>query len=332
MKSRKSNRLPKAQYLELEARLCQRLHQVIDKKRYRLPRFWAAKKDFGDLDLLLGYNEQDPEWATIRENLLTSLPLEDTEESKGRLNGFFEGFPVDILLFPEESLDMATHYLSFPEVGHLLGRIAHGLGLDLNPEGLYYTYRREDGQYKRPLLLSRDFPTICQFFGLSARAWQNGFAKPEEMFAWITASPYFSSKPYKQPATELKQRLEQRPQLQAFRDYLQKNRFFRPGQSPEILPHVILLRLEKFFPESQLRQFISQEQYLETKAQEIYQKFNKKLVQTWLPDLSKETLSDFLTAFKQQHVNFKAYIRRSNAEQICEDVKAFYEGFGKISE
>ncbi|NJL14314.1 MAG: hypothetical protein HC913_15760 [Microscillaceae bacterium] len=47
MKSRKSNRLPKDKYLDLEARLCQRLHQVIDKKRYRLPRFGQPKRILG---------------------------------------------------------------------------------------------------------------------------------------------------------------------------------------------------------------------------------------------------------------------------------------------
>ncbi|MCP4136415.1 MAG: hypothetical protein GY754_35925 [bacterium] len=63
--------------------------------------------------------------------------------------------------------------------------------------------------------------------------WVSGFKNLEELFAWVTNSPYFSIEPYLDQNPTNKKRLVQRNTMREFLNYIEENNITKTFQFRE---------------------------------------------------------------------------------------------------
>ncbi|GBG14813.1 ABC transporter permease [Novimethylophilus kurashikiensis] len=158
---------------------------------------YRSKSDFGDLDVLVESSDYDPFKAAealgaieiVRNGPVTSIGVVVRPEL-GLLHG--NVFQVDLIAIDEPSFDYAKGYFAFNDLGNLVGRIAHAMGVSHRHDGLYFYVR--DGDYKfREICLTKDHALALAFLGFSLERFAQGFETLEEIFRFVGNSPFFNS-------------------------------------------------------------------------------------------------------------------------------------------
>lgn len=172
--------------------------QVVGELQARLPdariaavQAYAAKPDFGDLDVVV-------------ENLDAKQRLEPELASMGVTEVIRNGpvwslgwgdFQVDLIFQSSHDFEFATRYFAFNDLGNLIGRTAHHMGFKFGHNGLRYVVR--DGNNKLgELVLTKDFATALDFLGFDAARYAQGFQTLESVFTFAASSPYYDPQPF----------------------------------------------------------------------------------------------------------------------------------------
>jgi hypothetical protein len=309
----KLGRKPRLEYLEIERAVCDYLDEHAP-GQYRVPRYYATKPDFGDLDVIVpnGLFDRQPDFL---ERLRADLGVMRFK-SVGRVySTVYRDFQVDYFRVPDRVLESTYNYLSFNDLGNLIGRIGRRFNLKYGEEGLSYVYRREDGNYQRDLEITRDFERVCAFLGLRHEAWVQGFQTLEAMFEWVIESPYFSVKPYLADSDDpVVARAKVRPTVQRFLSFLQERGIEKTFAFKDRSEY--LLEVTRAFPEANLLAQIETERQLEARAVEFQRRFNGQLVMSLLPHLSGKALGEFIVAFKNQHIDFETYVLETPEDDL----------------
>jgi len=293
----KLGRLPRTEYRIVEDDVRSLLDDLIG-DRYRIPRYYASKPDFGDLDVVLSKDAiallGGPEGFV--EALRKGLGVSQTKSVGHVFATVFRDFQVDYFIREPELVEATYHYLSFNDLGNLIGKIYRRFGLKYGEDGLCYVFRRaSQPSYKREHLVSRDWPRILGFLGLDVPAWTAGFESLEEMFAWVVASPYFSVEPYESPARTTDRRARKRPTMAKFMAYLEAEGIERRyAYLPEREGYVASIAAA--FPEAGLESALAEELAREMETLALRDKFNGELVRQWTR-LEGKTLGAFLRRF-----------------------------------
>jgi hypothetical protein len=307
-------RKPRTQYLEIEHDVREYLNQKLE-GQFRIPRFYANKPDFGDLDVLV---QSRPDWDKLRLEIVADLGITQTKAIGHVFSTVYRELQTDFFTVPAQYLESTYNFMSFNDLGNFLGRICRRFNLKYGEHGLSYVYRRDDERYKKDLEITQDFARICQFLGLDFPAWQNGFASLETLFEWVMASPYFSVAPYLQPEGSLEKRSRERTTVQKFIEYLHANVQNHSDFTPVFLERYEYLPLIcQAFPEANLESRIEREQQLESHAVQFAKKFNGQLVMRLRPDLRDRALGEFIQSFRASINDFETYILESDPTEIA---------------
>ena len=161
---------------ELKAKLVPLFYLVVE-----VPRSFASKTSFGDVDLLASLPQQ------------TFDPLTHLGSAEGVQNGNikhfdYRGYQVDVIVIDESKMDLARFFYGYGDTGMIMGMFMRNLELKFGMGGL--TYKCET--YK--VSLSQDLKAILQFVGLDYDFWEQGFETKESMFRYLASSKYF--RPY----------------------------------------------------------------------------------------------------------------------------------------
>jgi hypothetical protein len=321
----KLGRKPRLEYLEIEAEIRAYLSQKIG-DTYRIPRFYGNKPDFGDLDILISDAVANESWHNLRLEIANDLGITQSKAVGHVFSTVYRDLQVDFFVTPEQYLQSCHHFMSFNDLGNLLGKICRRFNLKYGEHGLAYVYRRkENPHYKQDLEITTDFSRICNFLGLEFGLWQNGFESLEVMFDWVIASPYFSVAPYLEMDATLKKREQHRTTMQNFVEYLERRGIdktfdFQARES-------YLEMIGTFFPEANLKTQIQLEQDKETRAFQFAAKFNGKLVSSLLPQLEGKTLGAFIVNFKNSVEHFEDFILEHDQNAINEQILEFAKTF-----
>lgn len=292
-------RLPRGAYLLLEAQV----RTYLDVKlggHYRIPRYYDNKESFGDLDVLVSTAAlEDRSWAQLKAELVQDLGIQRHESKKRLFSTVYQDFQVDFFLISDEDFLSTYHFMSFNDLGNIVGRMVRRLGLKYGSDGLSYVFRRSDGSYRRDRVISRDPERIFAFLGLDPQRWLEGFADLEEIFAWAITSPCFSVTPYRDPGRTIRRRARQRHTMSRFVDWLDAHdvqQVFEPGDRGSLLS-----RIDAAFPEAGLLEWIAAEQQAEARALRLRARFSGTLVRAWIPELQGKELGRFIKAFRAAH-------------------------------
>jgi hypothetical protein len=321
----KLGRLPKAQYLFLEQQIRQYLDGKLGQNYYRIPRYYAQKADFGDMDIIVSLEKIGDNWQQIRAEIGQDLGITQQKSTGAVFSTVYQNFQVDFFTTSAQYFESTYNYLSFNDLGNLIGKIFRRFNLKYGETGLQYVFRREDSHYKNDILITTDFQKICAFLGLDYQHWVAGFDSLPEMFAWVIASPYFSVKPYQEElAGGMEKRLDRRTTIEKFVNYLADNQIVTVydylENKAEYLPMIA-----SFFPEADLLTKIATEKAREKTVKLIQEKFNGNLLMEWIPSISGRELGQLINDFKIQFVDFEAFILNSQPEDIKQQVLDFYQ-------
>lgn len=291
-------RKPRAEYLEIEAEVRRCLDGLVG-DGYRIPRYYASKADFGDLDVVLSRAAVDAVGGVevFRAAIAAALDIRQSKNAGHVYSTVVRELQVDFFLREPELLEPTYDYLSFNDLGNLIGKIYRRLGLKYGEQGLCYVFRRERQEsYVRDLPVSRDWPRILSFIGLDVPAWKAGFDTLEQMFAWVVASPYFSVAPYRETSRSTERRAKGRPTMARFLAWIEAEGVDKHYTYLDDRTAYIPMIAEAF-PEAELEQAIAREHEREAEDERLREKFNGDLVRTWT-GLEGKDLRMFLRRFK----------------------------------
>ncbi|MFB9993531.1 hypothetical protein ACFFLM_16310 [Deinococcus oregonensis] len=288
-------RLARANYLLREEQVRAVLHDLLPTTsagpQWFIPLYHADKPDFGDLDVLVS---RDALTAPFLAEFRGRLGITHTRYVKGIESHDFGGFQVDLMATPPAELRTRFEFMSWGDLGNILGRMMRPLGLKWGESGLLYVYRRPDeAHYLRTCTVSLHLDDVLRAAGLDAAHWHAGFADEADMFGWAAGASRFSPRPYLAPEGDFGRRLLERPGLQRFADYLEGAGWVAPAQREPNQPPEVLLSL---FPDSGLAAFLHAETAAAERDQVRRGKFSGRLVMALRPELSGKTLGAFMQA------------------------------------
>jgi hypothetical protein len=305
-------RMPRDGYLNLEHEMRVYLDEKLP-NRYRIPRAYRDKPDFGDMDIIVS---SFPRWGEVRQEIIAELGITQYRSAGHVYSTVYKGLQTDFFARPERYLESTYNFMSFNDLGNFIGRMCRRFNLKYGEEGLSYVYRRSSNEnYKRDLELTQDFKKICDFLGLDYRVWEKGFENLDTLYRWVIQSPYFSVAPYlDEMKGNLKGRAQERTTVTRFIDWLLENKI---DQRPEFAERSSYLpMILETFPEVKLEEQLEQERLKEARDMEIARKFSGKLVMKLLPHLQGKELGEFIMKFKQSFPDFEAFVLSSSEDEV----------------
>ncbi|MEO1269371.1 MAG: hypothetical protein AAFX99_14870, partial [Myxococcota bacterium] len=321
-------RLPRARYLEIETELRTYLERTLGPEGFRIPRYYDTKPDFGDLDVVLCaevvHQVVGPgtDWRTW---LADDLGIAESIRNPSVFSTVYRQFQVDYFIRPQDTFESTAHFLSYNDLGNLLGRIFRRLHLKYGERGLEYVYRRADGQTKRVLPVSREMSRILAFIGLDYATWDKGFHDLEQIYTWVISSPWFSVDPYLDPGRSIERRTRKRPTMRRFIAYLEAESIDKRCVYPP--REVMIPKVAAFFPQAQLLDAIAREEAAEARAAQIRAKFSGKRIMAWVPELRGDALGRFIRSFKAQFEAFDDAIEAMTAQEVERQVLRFWQQY-----
>jgi hypothetical protein len=287
-------RMPHAEYVVRE----QAIRAFLDARAqpYRIPRYYANKPDFGDMDVIV---PSRPDWDVVRAAIARDLGVTQTKAVGRVFSVAFQGLQTDFFAVPEPFVDSTYVFMSFNDLGNLLGRICKRFNLKWGEHGLSYVFRRANSDHHVvDLPLTTDFARVCAFLGLDHAAWRAGFADLPQMFAWTIASPYFSVVPYLDEISgTLAARATDRPTIAQFIAFLRDRGV---DQRPEFADKTsYVAQIAAAFPEADLPAQLEAERQREARALAASAKFSGKLVMRLRPEVAGKALGELIAAFKR---------------------------------
>jgi hypothetical protein len=289
-------RLARADYLNREGQVRAVLDDLLPATpagpQWFIPHFHADKPDFGDLDVLIG---QDALTVPFLTEFRARLGITQTRRVKGIESHDFGGFQVDLMATPPAELRTRFEFMSWGDLGNILGRMMRPLGMKWGESGLLYVYRRPDeAHYLRTYTVSLTIDDVLRAAGLDAAHWHAGFTDEADMFGWAAGASRFSPRPYLAPEGDFGRRILERPGLHRFAEYLERAGWVAPTEREPNQPPEVLLEL---FPDSGLRAFLDAEATAAERDRVRRSKFSGRLVMALRPELSGKTLGAFMQAF-----------------------------------
>lgn len=311
-------RMPRDQYLKIEADVRQYLdHKILG--RYRIPRYYGDKPDFGDMDVIVA---QTPDWNELRAAILRDFSITEFKTVGHVFSTSLRGLQTDFFMVPAEDLETTYTFMSFNDLGNFIGRICRRFDLKYGERGLEYVYRRANGNYVAHIEVSRDFRETCQFLGFDYDAFEKGFGSLPEVFDWVIASPYFSVAPYfDDTSSNLQKRIGDRTTVARFVAYLRERNI---EKRPEFRDRKDYLdQIDRAFPRANLAAKIEHEREAEARSIIIAEKFNGKRVMRLLPGLEGERLGILIRHFKASVDDFENWVLRTDENEIDARILSF---------
>jgi hypothetical protein len=317
--------MARPEYVEREAAI--RAFLETRGQPYRIPRYYASKPDFGDMDVLV---PSRPDWDVVRAELARELQITQTKAVGRVFSTVFRGLQTDFFAVPERFLDSTCCFMSFNDLGNLLGRICKRFNLKWGEQGLSYVFRRPSSdQYVQDLPLTTELAPVCRFLGLDHAAWLAGFDTLVQMFEWTIASPYFSVAPYLDDISgTLAARATDRPTIAQFIAFLRERHV---DQRPVFADKASYVeQIAAAFPAADLVAQLAHERDREARAQAASAKFSGKLVMRLRPEVTGPALGALIAAFKRSIApdgdGFERWVLDTPAADIEQRIATFDQG------
>lgn len=189
---------------------------------------YRTKPTFGDLDFLLEsqwFGGKEPPVEVFANAVGPGLPIivrNGGVNSVGVLISDQDAIgilQVDLISAPSDRYDWTLSYLSWNDVGNLIGRIGRMGDMKFGHDGLYYTVRTGDQDVSRffeDVLISTDWNEAVEFLGFNAARWAQGFDTIEEIHEFIRAGRYTSTEAFFARNQRDRYRDEKRPVYGSF--------------------------------------------------------------------------------------------------------------------
>lgn len=185
------------EYRKLEAEV------VVDKLTIQLGMsvaslmYYKNKESFGDMDILVESDNLPPNWKQLVIETFNLQP-EQTHSNGNVFSIMYKNFQIDLICMQHKYFNSAYYYYAYNDLGNLLGRITHKMGIKFGHKGLSLIIRPKD--FKDHVIgeveLSQNFEDALKIIGVSPEEYDKGFDDIEDIFKYVSSSPYFNSDIY----------------------------------------------------------------------------------------------------------------------------------------
>jgi hypothetical protein len=325
LKSTYTRRYEKEEYLKLTSEILKKIRRFF--YRAEIPRYYHTKESFGDMDILVSMKDYN---GDIREFIITQFKPNEIFHNGNCWSFDYKEFQIDFITTSEEHFDSYLTYLSFNDLGNYVGRLAHHMGGRYGSEGFWVTYYYKDTKHK--IMVSKDQEKIYEFLGLDFNRWLKGFDTLEEIFQFISESPYFNwSKFQLEELNRInRERNLKRVSYMSFLDWIDNNVSDDEHKYEHNLSDTELYkRIDNFFPEANLFDEITRIEYEVSKSKYAAILFNGRHVIDKFGLEGKE-LGQAMSGFKEyihdQFGDFNETTIKFGTENMLEEFDYYYNG------
>lgn len=167
-------------------------------KDVAMPLYYRNKPSFGDVDVVVSttsvfgfpYSSE-----MIRKMIETEFNPNEIFRNDNCWSFDYKECQIDLIAVEPENFEAMKMYLSYNDLGNMIGVIARGFGLKYGQEGLVMDYTFKGRNVGR-IIVSQDYPKIYEFLGLDYSKWEMGFDELEDIFKFVASSKYFNWKRY----------------------------------------------------------------------------------------------------------------------------------------
>lgn len=252
-----------------------------------------SKETHGDLDIIIGHLTDPHIHVVWKEEQDFGKYLEKEFSYKPHKNSNvysfpYQGFQVDVTFHPMVEYGMAVDYSSWGDLGNIMGRVFHKMGLHFGHSGLSFWIRQglfdnnlqwsdSDHIYEK-VVLTRDMQEICAIGGFDYNRWKQGFDTEQDAFDFVVDSKYFDPDLFKLENLNHTNRTRNRKRgmYMRFMEYVaDSDKVGEPFRSK----HEYSLMMQCKY--SQLQRAIAEFRLLYEVDKVIKEKVNGKLVMEW---------------------------------------------------
>lgn len=253
--------------------------------------FVREKESHGDLDILV--YKDSPHSAKILADELVVQGFK-VEHNKDIVSVLLLTFQVDFIFVDREVASYSQHYFSWNDLGNLVGRMSKQIGLKHGHDGLYYVQRDNDrilAEHK----LSNDYFTVLEILELNVDVFKKGFDTYEDMFIWVSKSPYFNPEKFSFEALNHRNKVRDRKRkvYNMFLLWCKEHTFKQPRVVDDHLNF-----LSEYFPD--LKEKVDQVNLRATTRKLLSEKFNGNIISS-LTGLSGKELGSFIAYLKSSY-------------------------------
>jgi hypothetical protein len=267
LKNTLTRRYTRQEFDDASADLLVILRQSFD--MVEIPLFYSSKESFGDIDIILSMDGFDNKMDDYINE--TFMPNEIFHN--GNCWSFdYKEVQVDLITCSSKNFEANYHYLSFNDLGNMMGRITQKLGLKYGQEGLWYNHYFKEGKAK--IAVSQNFPKIFEFLGFDYKRWQEGFETLEDIFDYVATSPYFDADMFGLEHLNKinRERNAKRKSYMSFLDHIKENHSDRKFEYDDKVIYIEMVN--KFFPEARMEMNIREFEYKVCRDRYIKSKFS----------------------------------------------------------
>lgn len=292
----------------------------VTKAVWAIPTSIKNKETHGDLDVVVvdSYRE------SIRK-LLKDLNSKKNGSVDSVAWPFSSGksVQVDFIFLPKEEFEYAVNYFCFNDLGNLVGRFAHKMGLKHGHDGLKYIVR--DGvTVLGEIVLTRDFARALTFLGFDYDRYLQGFDTLEEIYRYVSDHPKFSPRMFDLAERNhiARVRDRKRPTYTGFLKWIEANRMFLgdylwPEDKGLWLPTIF-----EEFPEAKVQYDTLWD--VHRAKEKAKTKFNGVMVGQ-LTGLREKQLGRLIQAFKEAHPDWVEYVNSLDQIEVDREVFRLYD-------
>ena len=205
MKNYGVERLSKEQYDEVLSALT----ITLPYKTAAIPSY-KSKDSFGDCDLLTTATDEAFENSLSKDFTLLGKKRNGSVTSYALKYGNFPPFQFDLIKAKEDSFKFHYNYLSYNDLGNLIGRVAAAFGFKFAHDGLYilawYSHKGEErsvgrvkeygktndcAEHKTEKLFISNFDQALEFLGFNSLRFAQGFNTVDDILEFVASSKYF---------------------------------------------------------------------------------------------------------------------------------------------
>lgn len=315
LKNHPTRRYHTSEYLKLYPEIEATLRPIVQGRVALVP-FYTAKETHGDMDIVVESDHLPHNWT---EQVMEAFASRDSYNNGDTFTFEFRDLQIDLIKARSEEFDHTLNYLSFNDLGNLLGKLAHHLGFVLGHRGLLYKVMDQNNTV-RVLKLTSDYLEGIRFLGYDPERFKQGFDTLQEVYDYATSSPYFYPGCYRpdQQNSQNRQRDRKRPTYQGFLEHLEQNGFFERIPGPVTTREQQLERAIQRFPGFQ-EAIEETHRFLERKRA-AHQKFNGHTVREWT-GIEGQTLGEVMMELRNSVEDFEGWVLQTPLETLRLEVE-----------
>ncbi|TAN03164.1 MAG: hypothetical protein EPN36_14295 [Rhodanobacteraceae bacterium] len=197
-----TQRIDAAAYAKMGDRVIAWLDRLVPGGRATIVPSYRGKPDFGDMDVLI---EREALQHAGGPDMLVHRAGQDFGSRAHRRNGHVtsveyrdhddRSVQLDLISAPAATFAFELAYLSWNDLGNLIGRIAHRMGFRYGMDGLVYMLRDGDHAFAT-VTVTTNVPRALDFLGYDPDRFNAGFDTMEDIFAYTASSRFFAPELY----------------------------------------------------------------------------------------------------------------------------------------